>query len=79
MPGEHRACDRAHVDFVRTAHSRALLHFGFEAQTRSKTVDEPAGKNHFGVSMYKPLTINDFLDRALAAYPDRIAIVDEEV
>jgi fatty-acyl-CoA synthase len=29
--------------------------------------------------MYKPLVINDFLDRALAAYPDRIAIVDEEV
>jgi fatty-acyl-CoA synthase len=29
--------------------------------------------------MYKPLVINDFLDRALAAYPDRIAIVDEVV
>ena len=29
--------------------------------------------------MYKPLVINDFLDRALAAYPDRIAIVDEEI
>ncbi|MCX4174578.1 MULTISPECIES: AMP-binding protein [Paraburkholderia] len=29
--------------------------------------------------MYKPLVINDFLDHALAAYPDRIAIVDEEV
>ena len=24
-----------------------------------------------------PLTINDFLDRALAVYPDRVAIIDE--
>ncbi|SFU26649.1 AMP-binding protein [Paraburkholderia aspalathi] len=29
--------------------------------------------------MYKSLTINDFLNRALVAYPDRVAIVDEEV
>ena len=29
--------------------------------------------------MYKALTINDFLERAFAAYPDRIAIVDEEL
>jgi acyl-CoA synthetase (AMP-forming)/AMP-acid ligase II len=27
--------------------------------------------------MFVPLTINDFLDRAAAVYPDRIAIVDE--
>jgi fatty-acyl-CoA synthase len=29
--------------------------------------------------MSKALSINDFLDRALAAYPDRVAIVDEEL
>ena len=27
--------------------------------------------------MKVPLTINDFLDRAVAVYPDRLAIVDE--
>ena len=27
--------------------------------------------------MFVPLTINDFLDRAAAVYPDRVAIVDE--
>ena len=27
--------------------------------------------------MKVPLTINDFLDRAVAVYPDRVAIVDE--
>ena len=27
--------------------------------------------------MKVPLTINDFLDRSLAVYPDRLAIVDE--
>ena len=27
--------------------------------------------------MKVPLTINDFLDRALAVYPDRVAIIDE--
>jgi acyl-CoA synthetase (AMP-forming)/AMP-acid ligase II len=30
-----------------------------------------------GVAVKVPMTINDFLDRAVAAYPDRIAIVDE--
>ena len=27
--------------------------------------------------MSLPLTINDFLDRAIAVYPDRVAIIDE--
>jgi len=35
--------------------------------------------NHLGVpAVDKPLTLNDFLDRALAAYPNRVALVDEE-
>jgi len=29
--------------------------------------------------MYKPLTLNDFLDRGVVAYPERTAIVDEPV
>jgi hypothetical protein len=27
--------------------------------------------------MTLPLTINDFLDRAIAVYPNRVAIIDE--
>ena len=27
--------------------------------------------------MAQPLTINDFLDRAIAVYPDRVAVIDE--
>ena len=27
--------------------------------------------------MFFPLTVNDFLDRAVTVYPDRIAVIDE--
>ncbi|MGA9716027.1 MAG: AMP-binding protein, partial [Aeromicrobium sp.] len=27
--------------------------------------------------MFYPLTVNDFLDRAVTVYPDRVAVIDE--
>src|SRR3954451_9978654 len=32
---------------------------------------------HFGGHVFYPLTVMDFLDRAVTVYPDRIAVIDE--
>ena len=43
----------------------------------SRVVDPGAGDMHEDGQMKVPLTIRDHLDRALAVYPDRVAVIDE--
>src|SRR3954452_17446581 len=53
--------------------------YGGETGKRFPGGDSPVPRQHVPrrAAMFYPLTVGDFLDRAVNAYPDRIAVVDE--
>ena len=46
------------------------LDLGWATVARSSSTAEE-------VDVYFPLTVADFIDRAVATYPDRVAVIDE--
>jgi len=51
------------------------MRVGITAGKNESTVTPKTGTG--GPTVFYPLTVNDFLNRAVTVYPDRIAVIDE--